>query len=189
MMDEDEIRAEMQRLFYMMIADFRPEKHAAARQNLLSLDDEEGRKLAEAGDAIYNAIYGNGPVSSLEDAVRIFGEFTETSFWHGFMEAGGQVLLEKAVRGNFPQEKKEAFFEKGLILVSKAAAPGFGLSDATVGLVSEGKKAFPQKAALAERILRMHGHGEQGPAFKETPKPKIPKPKIQKRARQKRPRA
>ena len=162
-MEEEAKRLEIRRSFYLMLVDQRAEKRAAARQSLSSMGDEE-RMLADAADAVFNGLQG-GNQGELDKAIRILGSFAESSFWYGFMESAGQVVLENALKGNLSNETRKSFFEKGLILISRAAAPGFALQNESLALVREGKRSFPKSAAQADMVLMAHAHEEPKASF------------------------
>jgi hypothetical protein len=166
-MDEDETRLEIRKLFYTIIADYRGGKRLEARDALSAMGDDE-KTLADAAWRISEAIYGDGNDAGISEAAACFDMFPESGFWNQFSETSGQVLMDRAIRGGMPQDKKKMLFENGLRLVSKAGGAGFPLSKETLGLVSEGKAIFKESAQAADRILMS---SDDKKSFRKTEKP------------------
>jgi hypothetical protein len=151
-MDEEETRLVIRELFYTIIADYRGGKRLEAKEALSAMGNDE-KALADAAWQISEAIYGNGNEAGIMSAASCFDMFPESGFWGRFSETGGQVLMDRAIRGNMPLERRKMLFENGLRLASKAGGAGFQLSKETLGLVSEGKGVFKESAQAADRLL------------------------------------
>lgn len=151
-MDEEETRLEIRKLFYTIIADYRGGKRLEAMDALSAMGDDE-KALAVAAWKISEAIYGDGNGAGIAEAAACFDMFPESGFWGRFSETSGQVLMDRAIRGSMPKDKRRMLFENGLRLASKAGGGGFPLSKETLSLVTEGKAIFKESSQMADRLL------------------------------------
>jgi hypothetical protein len=148
---------EIQRLFFILIADERGAARDEARERIAAIGGAEYGALSRGGALIGEAICGNGGRNELANAQKEFGTLPIGSEWNGYLETAGQTLVIAVLsQGGRDAAVLDAMLEHSLLLLSKAQDGGYPLSEFTMERVRRVADGDSRHKALADSIVRQN---------------------------------
>lgn len=142
---------EIKTFYFNLMNDDRPNVRAESFRRLSESGDSTIKTLADLGKMVSDVINGNAKAETLKAVKSGFDILPLDSFWNTLAETTGQSIIMKALRS----KGSESFelLDSGLDLIARAMDGGFPLSEATIQLVKDSKKAEPKLSKKADTII------------------------------------